>query len=328
MANTKISNLTGAASVTDASVFPVVDSGSTKKVTGTQIKTYARSGLSTVAASGSYADLSNKPTLFDGNYNSLTNKPTIPSVSGLASETYVDSAIGAITIPTVPTNLSQLTNDTGFITSWGQADWNEQVSESPSYIQNKPTIPDVSGFATTSYVDSAIAGVSGGTASTGDIGFTGTFIYALTGGNVVIGTNPEASPAVGFYSFNSDGSFVLPYNVTQKANQLTDCFAGVDTVVYTATTILSSTIKLLMHVEGIEDGTQNYEAQSCEVIVASMGNKVAGSVYGLAYTSQSPLAVFTTRLNTQSQVEVVCRPTSTTEQVRVQAYATELLTTP
>lgn len=77
MANTKISNLTGAASVTDNSVFPVVDSGSTKKVTGTQIKTYARSGLSTVAVSGSYADLSNKPTIFDGNYNNLTNKPTL-----------------------------------------------------------------------------------------------------------------------------------------------------------------------------------------------------------------------------------------------------------
>ena len=151
MANTKISNLTGAASVTDASVFPVVDSGSTKKVTGTQIKTYARAGLSTVAVSGSYNDLSNKPslfsgayadltgkpTLFDGNYNSLTNKPTIPDVSGFATTTYVDTAVSGVT---VPTNTSQLTNDAGFITTWGQADWNEEITESPSYIQNKPQI--------------------------------------------------------------------------------------------------------------------------------------------------------------------------------------------
>ena len=28
---------------------------------------------------GNYADLTNKPNLFDGNYNSLTNKPTIPT---------------------------------------------------------------------------------------------------------------------------------------------------------------------------------------------------------------------------------------------------------
>lgn len=43
--------------------------------------------------SGNYNDLSNKPTLFSGDYNDLTNQPTIPSISGLASETYVDNAI-------------------------------------------------------------------------------------------------------------------------------------------------------------------------------------------------------------------------------------------
>jgi hypothetical protein len=107
MANTKISNLTGAASVTDTSVFPVVDSGSTKKVTGTQIKTYARSGLSTVAVSGSYNDLSNKPTIFDGNYNSLTNKPTIPSLTGYATESYVTEAVAGIS---ATTDYNDLTN--------------------------------------------------------------------------------------------------------------------------------------------------------------------------------------------------------------------------
>ncbi len=35
-------------------------------------------------------------TLFSGNYNDLTNKPTIPSVEGLASETYVDEKIAAM----------------------------------------------------------------------------------------------------------------------------------------------------------------------------------------------------------------------------------------
>ena len=36
--------------------------------------------LKGVAFSGSYNDLSNKPSLFSGNYNDLTNKPAIPSV--------------------------------------------------------------------------------------------------------------------------------------------------------------------------------------------------------------------------------------------------------
>lgn len=35
----------------------------------------------------------NAKSNFSGNYNDLTNKPTIPSVVGLASETYVDSAV-------------------------------------------------------------------------------------------------------------------------------------------------------------------------------------------------------------------------------------------
>ena len=35
----------------------------------------------------------NAKSNFSGNYNDLTNKPTIPSIAGLASETYVDNAV-------------------------------------------------------------------------------------------------------------------------------------------------------------------------------------------------------------------------------------------
>ena len=48
------------------------------------------SGLKSVATSGDYGDLSNKPTLFSGNYNDLTNKPNLDasannsSITGLA----------------------------------------------------------------------------------------------------------------------------------------------------------------------------------------------------------------------------------------------------
>lgn len=65
---------------------------------------------------------------FSGNYNDLTNKPSIPSISGLASEDYVDEKVGAVTvesigalpnttvIPTVPTNVSAFINDAGYLT--------------------------------------------------------------------------------------------------------------------------------------------------------------------------------------------------------------------
>ena len=122
--------------------------------------TISISQLSTVARTGSYNDLTNKPTLFDGNYNSLTNKPTSLPASDVyawakasTKPTYTASEVGTYTtneidaklnakqnvinsnnkidylfikntptIPTVPTKLSQLTNDNNNVyinkTSW------------------------------------------------------------------------------------------------------------------------------------------------------------------------------------------------------------------
>lgn len=57
--------------------------------------------------SGSYTDLTNKPTLFSGSYADLTSKPTIPSITGLASETYVNTAISNL-INGAPTTLDTL----------------------------------------------------------------------------------------------------------------------------------------------------------------------------------------------------------------------------
>ena len=47
--------------------------------------------------SGDYNDLVNRPNLFSGDYNDLSNKPVVPSIAGLASTTYVDSAIQGAT---------------------------------------------------------------------------------------------------------------------------------------------------------------------------------------------------------------------------------------
>lgn len=61
--------------------------------------------------SGSYEDLTNKPTLFSGSYNDLTDKPTIPSVAGLASETYVQNAVSdKATTSYVDTKVANLVN--------------------------------------------------------------------------------------------------------------------------------------------------------------------------------------------------------------------------
>ena len=60
-----------------------------------------------VAKTNSYTDLSNLPTLFDGDYNSLTNKPSA-----------IVAAWADITgKPVIASSLSQLVNDTNFVTN-------------------------------------------------------------------------------------------------------------------------------------------------------------------------------------------------------------------
>ncbi len=65
---------------------------------------------------GSYVKL---PAGFSGDYNDLTNKPTIPTVPTNVSEFTNDA--GYITSAGVPTNVSELTNDAGYLTSFTES---------------------------------------------------------------------------------------------------------------------------------------------------------------------------------------------------------------
>jgi len=99
-----------------------------------------------------------------GTTTATVNDGTTPSLTGYATETYVDNAIADIDIPA---NTSDLNNDSGFITSadlsgYAQTSSLATVATSGSYndLSNKPTIPDVSGLATETYVDNAVAGIA------------------------------------------------------------------------------------------------------------------------------------------------------------------------
>ena len=87
---------------------------------------------------------------FSGSYNDLTNKPTIPSIAGLASESYVNQQISKIQHPTYDdsTIKSQLAN---------KADKSELFSGNYNDLTNKPTIPSVEGLATENFVTNKIA---------------------------------------------------------------------------------------------------------------------------------------------------------------------------
>lgn len=147
--------------------------------------------------SGNYNDLTNKPTIpsIDGlasedyvdekvdaitveSIGALPNTtviPTVPtnisaftndagyltehqSLDGLATETYVDTQIDAIDIPSA---LSDLTTDSTHrvVTDAEKATWNAKSNFSGNYndLTNKPSIPSISGLATETYVDEAVS---------------------------------------------------------------------------------------------------------------------------------------------------------------------------
>lgn len=147
--------------------------------------------------SGNYNDLTNKPAIpsinglatevyvdekVDGitaeSIGALSNTtviPTVPtnvsaftndvgyltehqSLTGLATETYVNAQIDAIDIPDT---LSDLTADSTHrtVTDAEKSAWNAKSNFSGSYndLADKPTIPSISGLATETYVDEAVS---------------------------------------------------------------------------------------------------------------------------------------------------------------------------
>ena len=125
---------------------------------------------------------------FSGSYNDLTDKPTIPAaythpathpasmITGLSTVATSGSYADLTNKPTIPTVTNDLTNalksnyDTAYTHSQSahapsnaeanvQADWNVTDTGSDAYIKNKPTIPSTDGLASTTYVDNRVAGI-------------------------------------------------------------------------------------------------------------------------------------------------------------------------
>ena len=85
---------------------------------------------------------------FDGNYNNLTNTPVIPTVNGLATETYVDDAIAAL--PGV--DLTGLATETYV---------DDAIAALPGV--------DLTGLATENYVDTAVSSVTATSIGLGNV---------------------------------------------------------------------------------------------------------------------------------------------------------------
>lgn len=150
--------------------------------------------LATVATTGDYDDLTNKPSLATvattGDYDDLTNKPTIPTVNdatltiqknGTNVETFTaNSSTNKTANITVPTKTSDLTNDSGFITT--DEDTTYALSESNGTI----TLTGSDGSTTTAGVvtDVEVDGTSVVTNGVADVDLTGKQDTLVSGTNI------------------------------------------------------------------------------------------------------------------------------------------------
>lgn len=130
---------------------------------------------------------------FSGSYNDLTNKPSIPSISGLATETYVDEAVSS------KANTSHSHDDRYYT----ETEINTKLANKADYSHNHTGVYDVNGAAA-SALTSANA-------------YTDTKINALVGegASTTLDTIGEISSAI---EENQDAIDLLNSAIGTKAN--------------------------------------------------------------------------------------------------------------
>lgn len=155
--------------------------------------------LSTVATTGDYDDLSNKPTIPTVNDATLTIQKNGSTIDTFTANSSTNKTVNV----TVPTTTSDLTNNSNFVSDASyvhtdnnftnadvtklngiqagaevnvQSDWNQADSTADDYIQNKPVIPTVSVTQKTS-IGTNIADIT--------VNGTTTQLFAPSGGGAI-----------------------------------------------------------------------------------------------------------------------------------------------
>lgn len=189
----RVSTLEGAGYITENDISTLRSTVATNTTNISELDSTKadKSSLATVATSGSYNDLSNKPTIPTVNDATLTIKRNGTAVDTFTANASVDKSINI----TVPTKTSELTNDSSLVVDASyvhtdnnfttaektklsgiatgaeanvQSDWSITDTASDAFIKNKPTIPTVptnvsaftndAGYQTAANVQTAIAG--------------------------------------------------------------------------------------------------------------------------------------------------------------------------
>lgn len=236
---TKVSELendSGYLVESDVSALRTSVSTNTSDITSLKSTKADKSSLATVATSGSYNDLSNKPTIPAAQVNSdwnatsglaqILNKPTIPTKT---SQLTNDSNYA--TTSAIPTKTSQLTNNGADGTStYVEANDLAAVATSGSYgdLSGKPTIPtktseltNDSNYATSSDIQTAVANKQDKLTAGGHIDITNNTVSAT---DYVHSEDPVAITTTTQVVSNSmvvDGTLTFDKTATGEFLQLT-----------------------------------------------------------------------------------------------------------
>ena len=276
--------------------IPPLDDFVTKDTTELENYTLTED-LSSVALSGSYNDLTDKPVIPDvSNFvtkdtTELENYTLTSDLSSVATTGDYDDLINKPTIPVVPTNISAFTNDSGYITknvndltNYTLTSNLSNVATSGSYndLSDKPTIPDVSNFITKDVNDLTYYTLTSNLSS------------VATSGNYNDLSNKPTIPTVpsNVSAFNNDAGYITNAvndltNYTDT-NTLTSLLANKENVIETGSNIYGNWIKLSNGIL-IQYG-------SIDISGLAVNNSYGGLYYNLTSSYSLP-KTFTTRIN-------------------------------
>ena len=179
----------------------------------------------------SYNQLTNKPTLFSGSYTDLADKPSIPTAnsqlindSNYLTEsqvvTLLDRDIGDFgaslatvatsgsyndllnkpAIPTVPTNISSFTNDSGYLTSYSETDTLQSVTTRGATTDKNITVADLQTTGNLQVDGNLTVNGTQNIINTVNLAVEDNMIYLNSGSTV---TNPD----LGFAGNYNDGTY-------------------------------------------------------------------------------------------------------------------------
>jgi hypothetical protein len=159
-------------------------------------------------------------------------------------------------------------------------------------------------------------------------------------GVVTIRSDAASNLTTKSWTFDTDGSLTLPAAGFVRQNHsfiratTASAPAATGTVVWSANQDWTSAIKLTIQVEGNVTGdATGWHVQTCEATIASRGyaNGTYGygdpemSVYGIIYTSPSPLATFEVQRNPTTRfVEVLATGTDLNNNITVSIHSLEI----